>query len=1196
MLRRHSSKKLDRRKSTSSTHSKHESIDPDIARRHAQAAATLAYNRALERNNADMGHRTVALSGGNGSYDHQTSSQPVSTTANVDHEVRRQQSVRFVGSNAHRRTQSIGARATKITVQPKSSTMTLRPMAMTTNAPVPAAYRPPSRSSSIGKASMSKATAESFVTANAFDEYYTREDDVASTPSSYRRIRRSKSMFSPLKAPSIFYTNGSPNRQESSYTKDQISIFNPCTSQSNLSQVVLRAPKSTSFLRSSLGRGQHEHNDEAVQRARDKFFQETTQQRLRERPSFLFRPKAQKQEKPFRKSVRSSSGDGYGVPIASASQQSKIKESILRDVARKASKSIKIKLRRVFGRSKDGGISIPDQQVDARESHVREYNGDSVPDLLDIPYPDEASFSHVTARNPSLHAANSNQQLRSYAGSVKSVRSLKSSQSDEKSRVTSWTSTGVNTLASQAGRIQIERDQQRLSIINEVGTHVPSSSFRRRGVASQFISVPLVHRPSKNYSHIPSLAQQGQVDSQRVYSALMKRLDENGPKAKLDASQKASAENFSLPVCAPGTRNSADGSPGSRTPVTIRHVMPDDSSDNRSQVSLNHDHQWVRADSISAAKADNMFGHISSHVHQWSKADSLREARMRNSDDVFSPNNASSQKSLPGLTNASYNKENMPPSDSLLNHPRLSVPTSAIIRQDSTKTSYHTVPEEFGLTPQELAIRNEPFIQERKGLRESRSTFFGGTSVTLARATSPYRRAMAETEHEALGDKIHLKGTPVKNPLYLGPILTSTGENVNYQASEKAYSDSVYSRATSGQVLQAPMSALSLPLGGGDVGELPSHGTGDIVILDRTVYRPSKPTPGHHRRTDSMSSSEWKTWMSSEVAKLERAKDTATSSAYINYALPTMPKSFHTGHIREPAQINDDDVYVAQSKGSIVKQPLGIVQQHPNIQNPPLLKPILKKRSTATLVNNKEQRNPSMSFPVPPPLPPTISAVCSPLRGMSSKSSLRSSFNTPNSATKFVSVSGRNMLHKRSNSQNTLRSIKSTKSASISIKSLETPAKLVKRNRTYHSNADTPRSSSDHRLVSLVAPIGEQVGGVNTVGTARESRLIASQEYLRIEKTRREDSDRIEDGGRNFGNDGSRFSHSIMGVSRGEIVDYPDSGMKRNGSVTKRASTTEEDAQARGSKMMVDMFLSSRRRGIVGGSEDSGGASSGVFI
>ncbi|KAH8749435.1 hypothetical protein BGZ57DRAFT_776032 [Hyaloscypha finlandica] len=1116
MLRRNNSSRLSRRKSTSSVHSKHESIDPAVARQHAHTAATLAFARAQERSSADVGHSGSNLHNNMAFVPERQPHSQQTNSANGGHVIKRQHSVRFAGPHAVQRRQSIGSRAAQCPSQESRST-NLRPIAMTTNAAVPAAYRPPSRSSSIGKASMSKATTENLLSVAPYVEYYNNEEDAPSTPSSYRRLRRSKSMFSPLKAPSVFYTNGTPDRPESSYIGRQNSLSHSKTPQSPPRQAALRAPKSMSFLRG--GRAIFERNDEAVQMARDRFFHETAQQRLREQPSFLFRSKAQRQEKPFRKSVRSSSGNSYGAPVSSGTQAHPSTESGLKVAARRASKTIKSKLRRVFGRSKDESVAVPNQQVDARETHVRQYNGD--PDTVhqefsDIPHPDEAAISRVASRVPSLHNANSNQQLRSHAGSVRSIRSSKSGQSDDKSRVTSWNSTGVNTMVSQTPRPYLDREQQRLSIINETGTHIASSSFTRPRLVNQFPGYPASHRPSKSTGHVPAPGQ-GLVDSARVYSALMKRLDGNSPKARIEASHKSSMESFAVSNRQPLRSSSVGSSRGNRTPATIRHVLPEESTGGcKSRGSEQHDHQWARADSINSARAEDVFGFAGSHVHQWVAADPLREARMKNPDDVFSPKNGTGS------------KENVPPVEQPQERGQLTASASELSREASTKTSYHTVPETFGLTPQELAIRNEPVVQNTKVLRESRSTFFGGASVTIARTTSPFRRAMAE-EYSTVA------ASSVDNLLDAAP------------NSEKAYSESIYSRTTSGQTPAAVDSVLSLPISHPEIPEMPfpRSSNGDVVIIDRTTYRPVMPSGGSHRVTGSTGSIEWKKWMSSEVAKLERSKENASTS-YVNYALPTMPKSFHAKHVREAAQINDDDDEISQPKAYVAKQPLGLVQQqNPNIPSAPALKPILKNRSAVSLVENTEvQKEGSSTIPIPPPPPPPI-PVRSPLRPMPSKSSLRSvaAVNTsrtasaPNSAVKVSSLSGRNLLHKRNGSQTTLRS---TKSASI--KSVETPAKLVKRaGRPINVNTPSP---------GLGLAVEGQFGSRSTNSRCRTPGITNSENI-------KEEKDDM------YGTEGA----GLMGP---------------------RMSASDLEAQALGSKRMVELFLSSRRRRIAGGSEESG--------
>lgn len=1133
MLRRHSNK-LNRRKSTSSVHSKHESIDPEVARHHAHVAATLAFARAQERNQADAS-RSVPRNPPP-PPPHQRKQEWSDQSRDGDRILKRQQSVRFAGPHAVERRQSAGGRTAHSQIVPQQSSATLRPVAMTTNAPVPAAYRPPSRSSSIGKGSISKATAENLAIVNgAYNEYYTCEDDVASTPSSYRRIRRSKSMFSPLKAPNIFYTNGTPERSQ-----HEQEYSNSRTSEDQQSHRSLRAPKSMSFLRVGKDRtttALRERNDVAVQLARDRFFSQTTQQRLREQPSFLFRSKAQRQEKTFRKSVRSTSANSYGLPISSE-ENPPPKEFGLKDAARKASRSLRSKLKRVFGRTKDEPMEIPNQQVDAKETHVRRYLGDMpVGQYSNVPHPNEASLSRVSARVPSLHAVGSNQKLRSHAGSVKSARSFATDRSDDHSRVTSWnTSTGVNTMTSQTARVHAaEKEQQRLSIINEHGTHMSSSSLKRPEMKKEFSTYSVLQKQG----HPPA---PGPVDSARVYSALMKRIDENSPKQKHQVPYEATDIE---PL--PPQSSSAKTVKTSRSQATIRCVTAEPS-----EVSphSDHDHQWVKADSFHVAKADSGFSE--SHVHQWVAAEAMRG--IRHADDVFSDNN----------------KEN--------------IPVRQYTYSDSTTRSYHTVPELNGPSPQEMALKNELLLMPPKAMRDSRSTFFGGTTAfTISRTPSPFRRALAESSSHA-SDQPYLprRLSPLRNPLFSAGSADHLSDKDAHEP-DAAYSESVYSRTTSGRTpdIFATLPIQTLPAPRTSI--LPNRsGNGDAVIIDSTKYRPLIPaTRKGHSVTSSMGSVEWKKWMSSEVAKLERAKDSSNAGGYINYALPTMPKSYTSGHhVREYSQIDNDDVDVSE-KIAPAKQPLGIIQQNSNIPPappvrtvvtrrsisslvdnsinkvnhqqsnttlpPPALKPILKNRSTSSLIENINNASsvprPALPPPAPPPLPPMRSS----LRPVPSKSSMRSvatvnSITSIPSPVKISSMNGRHVLHKRNGSTTTLRSTKS-------VEALTVTTKLVKRSGRPVSSNPSPSG--------LPVPVRND----NRFGS-NSSRSRSSVRANRFDNTR-----------------AKNVTEDVYESEEAGLIG-PELGR------TGGSEMSEGEVQTNGSKRMVDMFLSSRRKRIVSASDE----------
>lgn len=1086
MLRRQNSKsssRLGRRKSTTSVYTKQDHIDPDVARVHALAAATLAYTQAYARTSADM-HRSNSFNHGNEPMRRQSS---LHLSGEERQGLRRQQSVRFAGPLAVKRRQSTGTRAAHNNVNDSRNTPSSRPRALTNEVPVPAAYRPPSRSSSIGKTSI-KGSGESYETAlAAYDEYYTREDDVASTPSSYRRIRKSKStktLFSPHKSSGVFFSAGTP---EADYN---VKAWKAPWLQN---QGGLKAPKSMSFLR-----GGNEHmrtavsqdRDAAINVARDRYLHVIEQQRLRAQPSFLFRSRERREEKPFRHSVRSGSGS-YGHPIGSATPPPRPKEGSLRVKARKASQTFKKKLKNLFRRSADESeATIPNQQVEARRSHGSSVNiqavDDTHSDFLDIPHPDDATVSRVASRVPSLHTVASSQQLRSRAGSVRSLRSNCS----DKSRVTSWTNTVESTATSR--HAQAERERQRLSIIQENGTHVSTSSRSRPAIATQFSAYPAFHRPrgAKNAASLPPVP----VDSQRVYSALMKRLDENSPKAKLALQHKASTATLG-PKDIPPRSSSRNSSLTSRTPATIRRV---------------NDESGGRLESVKQEKT------MTSDPHD--------------SDDVFSPK-------APPQTAA--NNENLATAQQplYLAYPNLKKSDGSI------------------LTPQELAARNEASMKPSTTLRETKSTFFGKSYSTIRRSTSPYRRALAEADYNpavVTGDVP--VGTPSQTVFTPPPV--SFLEPTEVKSGERgSYTESVYSRTTSGRT---PAAESSQSLAIGDY-ELPPDNRTGLAFVERSTYRPAPPKA---RVGSSTGSTEWQGWLSSEVSALEREREN-NSIVQISYALPSMPTSY--GHVREHAQITDDDSQITQRKVSVPKQPIGILQaQHahhqlhqPHASTAIPLKPILKsKLSTSSL-----HSHPPTAPPPPPPMSTSTTGHTASSRSPHepqsripraklSKASLRSvdtthSHRTPSgqsSAVKLTPLAGSQILHPRS--------------SAATLASSNTPAKLVKKTRR-PSNSKTVSKAAPSP--GLSAAVERQFGEVGSKGYGSAS---SRTRYA---------------GAENF--------HPAQ-AARGD--EYDTGGSGRGGRGERDVDMEELNAEAMGSKRMVDAFLTSRRRRVAGSEEESG--------
>lgn len=122
-----------------------------------------------------------------------------------------------------------------------------------------------------------------------------------------------------------------------------------------------------------------------------------------------------------------------------------------------------------------------------------------------------SSMSKVSSHVPSLHAVPSNEHLRSRKGSIESLRSEHREASGDKSRVTSWASTDINTI-----------------IANRVSK---STSDAWEGEQLAFIAPPDLQTVASQ-EKLALATSNGKVcngatvDSQRVYSALMKKMQE----------------------------------------------------------------------------------------------------------------------------------------------------------------------------------------------------------------------------------------------------------------------------------------------------------------------------------------------------------------------------------------------------------------------------------------------------------------------------------------------------------------------------------------------------------------------------------------------------------------------------------------------------------------------------------------------
>ncbi|KAK2778589.1 hypothetical protein FQN53_001743 [Emmonsiellopsis sp. PD_33] len=351
------------------------------------------------------------------------------------------------------------------------------------------------------------------------------EDSVPSVPSSYRKLRRAKSMFSTRKRTSKY--SDSPHSPHRSYDASD----SPGTG--HLSKATLRRSKSffgTGPPQNPQNLRRMQSHDAAIQLAREQFLQnlKTPQSET------ITSRKPRYRAKPLRKSLRSSSGFGSEYTASSDIQPMENKELNYTE-SRKSSKSrlfsvsIKNGLRRMFGRS-----SVTQEQQQAHSAH-RARNRLELSDYVNSEC--STNFDKRTA----------------------SIRSMKSSDSfcTSSSRVTSWTdSTATNTMARDSAS-----ERNRLGIIQENGDlpePIPSPSSFHYNDGYSIFRKPFYSEQNNN--HVEDI-----VDSQRVYSALVRHIDESGHQRGGDVTPRATTVRRS--VCSPSLSTYSH-----RTSHSIRHV------------------------------------------------------------------------------------------------------------------------------------------------------------------------------------------------------------------------------------------------------------------------------------------------------------------------------------------------------------------------------------------------------------------------------------------------------------------------------------------------------------------------------------------------------------------------------------------------------------------------------------------------
>ena len=780
------------------------SPDPDILHQHALTAANLAYERAHGLETARKG-AVGADSGQEIGISAESEGRP---------QLGRRQSVRFTGPNAR-------------PLMTRSITRREAPL-------YSGNYQSPrhSLSTQIRGSDMSYGNSATAIS----DDF--GDSDIASMPSSYRKIRKAKSMFSPGKAPSAFSAHGTPGArrhfqqhswQSSDGSGERFRVPDP------------RLKRSYSFLRGvtdriTTGNRQHTTHDAAIQLARDTHLRQLEQQRLKEQPSYLKLGKRRTQ-KSFRRTVRSSSTNSYGTAIASPMASTESSKAGLGQKARTLSHTLKKKIKQVFRRSAEDEPAIPAQQLNARHAHYRDYK--EAPISLEqhhsVPEPDAELLRHISPPESREHEPVSVDKS-SRPGSVRSVHSGPSDDDEynNKSRVTSWTnSTAANTVIMPQ---MIE--SQRLSIIKEDGDpYQPSSPTRKYGSLTD------------GYAKFRQPLRQTTVDqvkAERVFSALQRRMHENDFKTAIENDDS-------------NTNDASDTQKAQLSMSTLRRTS------------------------------------------------SMQRGAMS--------------------------------------------PLSTFVQTKPPRSSYPNYQQDYSEfrespSPQEIAEMNESSPPRAKGpLREVKSAFFP-PFIHLERShTSPFRRAL-NISHEC---------EDYTQPDTQFPAQPGLGGHVNLNRrrlnGSVAGSESIYSRSPGGHTLMGIGSSLSLAR---------SESSGEAGTAVIITSEPATRQPLIERRYSSGDlTGTFKRFMATQVTSLENHQPRHDQIYDVSHLR-------ESGHRRENAQLDGDDVNISQKQASkdLPKQPLRLIQT--NAKAKPRLSTGVSPKSSSVIQNeNSPFRKSSLSAQKP---------------------------------------------------------------------------------------------------------------------------------------------------------------------------------------------------------------------------------------
>ncbi|POS82863.1 hypothetical protein EPUL_005428 [Erysiphe pulchra] len=1077
----------ERLKSLSIAPNEFHSIDQNFfALNHAYTAANLAFNRAQVQKVCVEGEFLPDLN--SQTTDSKSYHLP---TDNESLDISRQKSVRFSGANAVRPRKSMKSKRLNLTQYDSAlvPTTSILNRSNSTNEFSSRGLLASDRTSQL------KTITKSLTAADTYDEYYTNEQDLPSNPSSYRRIQKSKSMFCPVRTKGFSYLNRSIE-----ISQDQSpSLSNSRSLQAHFPQTALKVSRSTDYLWPKWRRS--ESHDSALKQARDRFLHDMRQQKLREKPSLLSCSKLQRIEKNLRNSLRSFSTDEeFPEDFPEYTPRYKVKDSILRDFAIKASKSVRSKFKKTFGLSStDDPGKIPPQQVD---DHIRTFDQDLRTDHEAI------VFASTLDRKSPFNVPSSTCELGSNSFIKSCIASTNSKETDslcENSRATSWNTTITNTINSKDELGILSEVNQCLNIVKKKDNQIASvSSIKKENLVDHKLQNPIVYPES------------AAVSSARVYSALMRRLGTKNPENFFEVNQKTGNKSLLLQGCY-----------GKASPP-------------HSEI------QEIRAlSNIKCVPTDNRSGGDACFsgldFKNIDSDDSQNSKKLKNSDKFYGSEACFQIKDEDSNDGSNSGRNFTTVKDHLrVKNSQIKVRPSikAVNRSYREPSSlFKDLPEKFNNVAKETGP--EEVCSKSCGakiLREKKSTFFSGGTIVLSKATSPFRRAMYESAckpHQASSSRPHR--CEIRTP-------------------ETTDSESIYSRSTSGHVREMNASTISLVLKRDkEKGEQSLTG-GDAIIIERSIYTPKVSKRSRHQYISPINSSEWKAWMSSEVAKLNYGKENVQFTTNPDYTSPSSstPRSIYSSHVREDTQINTEDFHMLHRKISNVSlQSIGLLlQQKPKIRKAIPSKLVLKEHAANFPKESSESIEPdSSSLTTVSPLTPVF-----PLRTIQSKNSNKSinSVNASSSSNRCPNKLIQDPLLKHIKSKTSLKDIRPNHNT-LNFENLILHERS--RNKEQRDLILSTKGDDKGKFTTSIKPrfrCGPEFGSVNTIKA--ENHHNYEPDWWTVE---------------------GMTNHERLNNNNNNKIDL----------------------ETIGSKKMVEMFLSSRRKRIASSScDDTIGAGSSVFL